>query len=268
MSHFSKTIFSVFLFSFAIISCKHKPDPYAGSGKLIINFSHYVDGAPIVRDSIKYVNAAGNRYSVTEIKYFVSEISLHRNNGEVIVVKEKEGIHYVDEDIPSTKKWEITDDIQAGEYDSISFIFGIKVEKNKSYLFVNPPEVNMMWPEILGGGYHLLMINGYWINSNNQNSPFNFHMGTGQIYKNGIINTDSIIGYVDNSFRLSLPASSFTLKNNETREIEIVMNIESWFKTPHIYDHNYWGGAIMQKQAAMQMAKENGWDVLTIGSIE
>jgi hypothetical protein len=45
------------------------------------------------------------------------------------------------------------------------------------------------------------------------------------------------------------------------------MNIESWFQTPHIYDHNYWGGAIMQNQAAMQMAKENGFDVFEIGVI-
>jgi hypothetical protein len=25
-------------------------------------------------------------------------------------------------------------------------------------MFVNPPEVNMAWPEVLGGGYHYLML--------------------------------------------------------------------------------------------------------------
>ena len=29
-------------------------------------------------------------------------------------------------------------------------------------MFVNPPEVNMMWPDVLGGGYHYLMLNGKW----------------------------------------------------------------------------------------------------------
>ncbi len=36
----------------------------------------------------------------------------------------------------------------------------------------------------------------------------------------------------------------------------------------HIYDHNYWSGAIMQKQPAMQMVKENGFDVFTVGKNE
>ncbi len=36
----------------------------------------------------------------------------------------------------------------------------------------------------------------------------------------------------------------------------------------HIYDHNYWGGAIMQNQPAMHMAKENGFDVFTVGKNE
>ncbi len=258
-------IFSILVFC----SCKkHKPEPITGTGKLILKFTHFVDGQPLQKDSMKYVNAAGNHYSVSEIKYFVSEINLHKSDGSTKTINEWKEIHYIDEDIPDTKIWNIYDNITVGNYDSITFVFGIRSEKNKSFMFVNPPEVNMMWPDILGGGYHLLMINGFWKNSSNQNAPFNFHMGIGQIYKNNIINTDSIIAYVDNSFKVNLPASSFTINKDETKEIQIIMNIESWFKTPHIYDHNFWGGAIMQKQPAMQMAKENGWDVFSIGYIK
>jgi hypothetical protein len=46
------------------------------------------------------------------------------------------------------------------------------------------------------------------------------------------------------------------------------MNVDSWFKTPHINDHNYWGGASIQKQPALQMVKENGFDVFTVGKTE
>jgi hypothetical protein len=68
-----------------------------------------------------------------------------------------------------------------------------------------------------------------------------------------------------NAFRL--PASAFSVEENKTTHFEIIMNIDSWFKTPHIYDHNYRGGAIMQKQPAMPMAKENGADVFKVGII-
>ena len=70
------------------------------------------------------------------------------------------------------------------------------------------------------------------------------------------------------TINVKLPNSAFTIEENKTRNIEIIMNIDSWFDTPHIYDHNYWGGAIMQNQEAMQMVKENGFDVFTVGKIQ
>ena len=157
--------------------------------------------------------------------------------------------------------------LNPGDYDSISFTFGIPKEKNISLMYVNPPEVNMAWPDMMGGGYHYLMINGFWKNTNNQKTPFNFHLGIGQIYS-GPNSTGTITGFVQNYFPVSLKNASFSIRKGETKEIQIIMNIDGWFKTPNVYNHNYWGGAIMQNQAAMQMAKENGFDVFTIGSIK
>jgi hypothetical protein len=94
--------------------------------------------------------------------------------------------------------------------------------------------------------------------------PFNFHLGIGQLYKGNGYNVDSIYAFVQNYFTVSLPGSSFELADKEKLTFRLTMNIERWFENPHVWDHNYWGGAIMQKQPAMQMARENGWDVFTI----
>jgi hypothetical protein len=128
--------------------------------------------------------------------------------------------------------------------------------------------VNMMWPEVLGGGYHYMMINGKWRDSANFVQNFAFHLGIGQLYKSNVIDVDSIYAFVQNYFTVNLPNADFTIEKDKKCEIEIVMNIDSWFNTPHVYDHNYWGGAIMQNQSAMQMAKENGFDVFTVGKIQ
>jgi len=61
-----------------------------------------------------------------------------------------------------------------------------------------------------------------------------------------------------------LPSSEFTIAEDKTTEITIRMNIEKWFKEPHIYDHNQWGGDIMEKQAAMKLVSENGWNVFSV----
>jgi hypothetical protein len=253
---------------FLDISCNNdKPDAGEKTGHISFNFTHLVDGLPLEKDNMKYVNAAGNPYEINQLMYFISDVTLHKSDGKTILISDWTDIHYVDIDIPSTLTWDVYDDIATGAYDSVSFIFGITTEKNQSFRFVNPPEVNMMWPDILGGGYHYMMINGSWKDNANVIKSFAFHLGIGQLYKSNVIEVDSIYAFVQNYFSVKLPNSSFTVEENKTRNIEVIMNVDSWFKTPHIYDHNYWGGAIMQKQPAMQMVKENGADVFKTGEV-
>ncbi len=265
-------LLTILLFGFLMltnISCNNdKPEPTQPTGHISFSFTHLVDGLPLVKDNMKYVNAAGNPYEINQVMYFISDVTLHKSDGTKKLISDWTDIHYVDIDMPETLKWDVYDDIRSGAYDSVSFTFGITAEKNKSFMFVNPPEVNMMWPDILGGGYHYMMINGSWKDQSNVIKSFAFHLGIGQLYKSDVIVVDSIYAFVQNYFDVKLPNSTFTIEENKTRHIEIVMNIDSWFKTPHVYDHNYWSGAIMQNQSAMQMVKENGFDVFTVGKIE
>lgn len=250
-----------------ITSCtREEPDdgdPEIQSGKIVFTFRHLEHGKDLVTDTLAYMNAAGNRYLVTEIQYFISDVVLHRDDGVRQILNEWKDIHYVDTDIPSTHSWQVFDQIAQGAYDSISFTFGINESKNISMMFVNPPEANMFWPEYLGGGYHYLKLNGKWLGPDELLNPFEFHLGIGQYYDN----EGNITGFVHNHFNVTLQASSFEVAPGDTLVIPIEMNIESWFETPNVYDFNYWGGGIMQNQEAMQDVKENGMDVFTIGDV-
>ena len=248
-------------------SCKKSDDPVPAppSGTIEFSIDHQVNGQPLKENELMYRNAAGNDYMITDLIYFISDIAFYRNDGTFTMIGATKDIFYVDENIPETKTIRFSDPIPAGTYDSINFIFGISEKKNKSHLFVNPPEVLMGWPEVLGGGYHYMMINGKWRDTTGNIMPFNFHLGIGQLYHGSGYNVDSIFAFVQNYFVVSLPGSSFQLKDKETLTFRLTMNIEQWFENPYVYDHNYWGGAIMQKQPAMQMAKENGRDVFSIG---
>lgn len=257
--------FLVFLMGH-LSACKKSDDttPAVPSGKVVFLINHQVNGQPLKENELIYTNAAGNDYLITEVKYFISDITFYRNDGSNKMIGDWKDIFYVDENIPETKTIRFFDKIPAGTYDSINFIFGISKEKNKSFMFVDPPEVNMFWPEVLGGGYHYLMINGKWKDTTGVNMPFNFHLGIGQLYHGSTYNVDSIYAFVQNYFTVSLPGSAFTITDNDTATFQLTMNIENWFENPHIFDFNQWGGAIMQNQQAMQMAKENGWDVFSI----
>ena len=251
-----------------IITCscnKEKSEPsITDTGKISIKFLHNVAGDSLIRNSLVYTNLAGNQYEISELKYFISDLVLFSDKGEKINIYKWKQIHYVDLDYENTLQWDVFDDIPVGNYDSISFVFGIDEQKNKSFYFVNPPEVNMFWPEILGGGYHYMMLNGKWKTNDNQIFPFNFHLGIGQIYSGTSTSTDSIIGYVQNYFKVTLKTPELIIEKSKTKIIKISMDINSWFETPHVYNHDYWGCNIMQNQNAMLTAKENGFDVFSI----
>ena len=255
--------FTAFVLLASLYSCKEEdPEP----GKISLAFMEFVDGLPLVVDTVRYENEAGNEYLVSEVQYFISDLILYYQDGNSYEIKDSKGIHYVDTDIPGTKEWMITDDVPSGVIDSIVFTFGLDEETNKSGLFTNPPESNMFWPDELGGGYHYMKLNGKWLDTQMMLNPFNFHLGIGQTYDT----TGQVTGFVQNYFKVSVflaVYSSFIIKVNpgQTTDLGLIMNIDSWFKTPHTWDFNNMGGMMMQNQDALKAACENGFDVFAIG---
>ncbi len=262
-------IFLMITSGLILTGCPDKPneEPVKDSGKITFFFEHTIDQEPIHYDTLLYTNAAGNPYMVNEIQYFISDVKLFNENGSVKTIDGWKDIHYVDTDIQATHQWEVYDEIEKGNYDSIAFTFGISEEKNLSFMYVNPPEKDMFWPEYLGGGYHYMKLNGKWLPEDQtyQTVPFDFHLGIGQIYYSY---PDSITGFVHNNFDVSLPASGFTMNTGELKTMVITMHVENWFKDPFEYDHDVHGGYIMQNQEAMQMVKENGNNVFTFFEIK
>ena len=246
-----------------LISCK---EDKADKGKITFHFKEVVDQDSLVLDSMKYTNEAGNEYLITEVQYFISNLQIHYNDGSSYTVVQDEGIHYIDSDIPETHTWEILEDIPAGRIDSISFIFGLNEEDNLSGRFTDPPESNMFWPDELGGGYHYMKLNGKFLTTNSFIEPFNFHLGIGQTYDtNGLVT-----GFIHNYFRtncyLAIYSSFIAIVEPDImNHLGIGMDISSWFKTPHIWDFDDWGGMMMQNQEAQEKAAENGFDVFFIG---
>lgn len=241
-----------------VASCNDDSES-GGYGSLAFTFHHFIDGEPAVFNVIQYTNAAGNEYEVTEVQWFISDITLKTAGGSKLVLDKKEFAHYVDTN-PNreyTLSWTIPEKVPAGEYVSISMTFGIKGEKNKHYIFPDQPESSMEWPIALGGengGYHYMKLNGFWKTPEGERKPFNFHLGVGQERNEA----NEITGFVQNWFEVELANSGFKLEPGKTATVSLAMNIEEWFVNPHVYDHNQYGGAIMHNQEAMGKGCENG----------
>lgn len=287
----NKTWALAWLLLLAMSACNNKEaskhDPI--SGQLQIEIVHTIDDLPIETNQLIYTNAAGNEYLITEAQWFISDLRLIKADGESVPVHSNEGVFYIDSDLAETMHINPESDFPAGEYTGLAFTFGFNEASNLSNRFVNPPESFMFWPDYLGGGYHYLKLNGKWRNSEAQLASFNFHLGIGQMYdstatKSQMTNITEccapmhcegfkppednkmlpITGFIQNHFEVVLNNSPFTIEQGKAKALTLNMKIENWFKSPHIYDHNQWGGSIMQNQAAMQIGCENGWDVFEL----
>lgn len=235
-----------------------------GYGNLDVRISHTANGKPLVTDTLVLTNEAGNRYLVTEIQWFISNITLRDEEGNTYTLSHREvgtlfptaqeHIFYIDTNIPGSQTLEVAP-LPCGHYTSISFTFGLDQDDNQTGLFTNPPESNMFWPEPLGGGYHYMKLNGKYLDGDGNMVPLNVHLGIGQNATHS--------QFYQNYFTVDIPID-FLLEENQDNGICIDMNIDNWFRGPHVYDFNTYGSAIMQNQEAQNILKENGNDVFSV----
>lgn len=224
------------------------------TGHVTLNFSFVVDEDSLRLDTCLYRNAAGNLYEVNDVQYFISKVMLVDDANNNTEITENQGIHYVDIRIPGTLVWHISDEIPEGNYCSIVFVFGLESTQNTSGFFPNPPENNMSWPDILGGGYHYMKINGRWIDAAGGRQPFNLHTGK--------IATDT--GFTDNTFTVTLPLKQFAVSKNSNSELTLQMNVNAWYSNPYLFDFNVFGGSIMQNREAQEVLRANGHNIFNV----
>jgi hypothetical protein len=240
-------IIALFAFVTLSSSCKKKDDAAAAQYQVSFYFAHKVGSESLQFDTIRYINAFGNHYSIATLKYFISNITLHKSGGGTLIYDEE---HYVDATDSSTFIFIPADKIPPGNYSGISFIYGLDTIKNVTGRFLNPPESEMEWPVPMGGGYHYMKLEGK-------------HDSSGVI-KNYQAHTGQLMG-IPYFINVTLPASSFTI-TGQGAEVRIVMDINEWWMNPNILDLNDITG-IMGNGFFQQQLKENGADVFSVGSI-
>jgi len=176
---------------------------------LNINFKHYVDGLELVVNEMIYTNPSNVNYSIQTLRYLISDIIIHSNNGDKVLLDE---VHFIDISIDSTLTLSIPQ-IHYQNYTSISFTMGLDSVKNITNLFLNENFFpSFVWPEFLGGGYHYMQLEGDF------NSVFN-----GYTTHTGATNG------IDFSFSKVFPIVDIT-------NININMEITNWYKNPETLD--------------------------------
>ncbi|MCB0804584.1 MAG: hypothetical protein KDC05_02235 [Bacteroidales bacterium] len=248
-----KILFALFLAFSLLTGCdKDDDDNQDNSPKdvsLKFYFNHRIGNAQLLFDSVAYQNDFGNVYGVSTLKYFVSDFTLHKDDGSTYLIDEA---HYVDGRDNATRTFTPSGKIPAGTYNSLTFVFGLTEEKNVDGTYPDPPENQMEWPPAMGHGYHYMKLEGKF--EMNGGSYENFQAHTGASMNNPYF------------IEVELPMPLVVAAGDE-KIVSLRMDINKWWSSPNELDLNEVSG-IMGNPAMQEKLKANGADVFSLESIE
>jgi len=235
-----KILFITSLIAITFFSCD-KPT----QTDLTINFTHTVDGIELTTNSMIYTNAAGENYDIKTLKYLISDITLHADDGNTLLLDE---VHFVDISEESTFSFTI-EDVPNNNYTSISYTMGLDTIKNINNLYVNELfHSAMVWPETNGGGYHYMKLEGAY---NNDSTFYNTHTGGTMGGDYSFNNMEDISLTVDDDLG--------------DISVNVNMEINNWYNSPNQIEFSSYGMGIMMNMMMQMNIQMNGiTDVFSI----
>jgi hypothetical protein len=228
--------------SLFLLSCGEDEESKLDNAQISFQFKHFYKTQELeirADNNLIYTNSANNPWNVKVLKYYISKLSLVNQDGTVYDVNMYKYINPAELEASYTQY--LLKDIPNGRYTKLSFIFGIDSARNKPFVLENTSENNSMeWPSQIGGGYHFMMMDGVFRNSNNQLSGYGIHLG-----KPG------------NQIKYEFPID-FTAVEGKKSSINIKMSIDQWFDGLNKIDLNDGYGYIMEDDAKQLLFKQNG----------
>jgi hypothetical protein len=157
--------------SIVSFSCKKKSKDRSVS----IAFKNTVDGLPIEKDKLIYSNVAGNKYSVSLLKYFVTNAVLVQHDGTEYKLNNYDLIDEFDKEKFSTIE---AGNIPGAHYTKLKFYVGLDKIRNHEGAQDGDldPLYNMIWS--WNTGYIFLKHEGQLITPTNDTVVMQYHIAT------------------------------------------------------------------------------------------
>ncbi len=175
---------------------------------IVLHFNNVAGDQRLQLDSGIYTNAAGEKFSVTLLQYFISNIQFTAVDGQQYIVPQDSSYFFIQQDDSASQF--CTVHVPAGAYRSVSFVVGVdslrctsKIDKRKGVL--DPSATDMYWG--WNSGYIFLKVEG--LSPAAPEDPvglhkFRYHIGGFGGYKTSTINNIKTIKLdLTNNFQLN-----------------------------------------------------------------
>ncbi|AFL81009.1 hypothetical protein Aeqsu_1520 [Aequorivita sublithincola DSM 14238] len=242
-------------------SSNYNPDANTDDGSCVynknvtLNFTQNWDGKDVTNSDFNttiFTNEFGSLLNITKLRYLISRISLLKADGSTVDFEEYKLIDLED---PTSLKLTPAKLAPTGDYNGIAFTYGFNEKDNTSGSLPDLNAANWNWPDMLGGGYHFMQMEGKYDDGSGGELPYAYHNGTARV-SNGVF---------EQNFLTFIFTQNFTITNDAT--IEIKMNIAEWYKNPYTWNLNDYNIDLMMNYDAQKLMHDNGATVFSIGAI-
>ena len=233
---FLRVLVFITLSMFLLAGCKKNETQ---TGTLQINLSYKVDNRALQFDTVAYTCDAGYTYEVTRLNYYLSNFVFTKSDGSQY---QSDKVFYVDASQVAENTL-MFGNFAAGNCTGVNFVLGLDSAHNISDLLPATTEnINMLWPGIMGDGYHFMKLEGHY-NDTSGTVGFAMHLGR-------------------NNNRVHIQINrSINITGNSTTNTNLIMNINEWFRNPALYDFKTDGSYSMSNDSAMHKLCTNGTDI-------
>lgn len=247
-----KKIIYLLCLSVMLFSCSDENDTQQ-QVSLTMNFTHNWDGTAIagVGTSLDYTNANGEDLSIERLRYLISNVTLSRTGFTDIVLN---GYNLVDLGEGTGLSYTPSTAISPGTYD-VSFIFGFNNTDNQSGIYTDLNSATWNVPDMMGGGYHYMQLEGKFMNTSSVETNYAYHA------IRAVDNPGMNPTFPQDTF-FTVNLGSVTITDDAT--IEVQANMAEWFKNPNTWDLNVLNNMLMPNSAAQIMMHANGQNVFSL----
>jgi hypothetical protein len=242
-----------------IFACNNDDtDTSQQESSISFNLLHSWDDTPVTNkdfNTLKFTNANGETMSITKLRYLISDVTFTKATGETIVL---EGHQLIDVTKNTNLNTPSLGKIPNGTYSDVSFTFGFDNDANynTNHLDLNTAVWNV--PEMLGGGYHYMQLEGKFIDTTNTEKGYAYHA------IRAVDNSGETQKFEDTFFTVNLGSATIS----KDTAFSINMNIAAWFKTPNTWDLNELNTMLMPNFEAQLLMFQNGQDVFRLTAID
>ncbi len=248
---FKKRFFLPILVMFFVACDKNDDQPQ--NTPVSIDFSHSFNQQEIDSsnfNALDYTNGFGTTLSITRLRYLISQISFTNQQGIKTIVKDYQLV-----DLSQDNSLAINDILLPPGAYNLKMRFGFTEATNTSSIYPDLNAASWNVPDMLGGGYHYMQLEGRFLDPTNE--PFIYAYHTISAVQNpGPENTRE-----DTSIEIDLGEITVT---QDATQINVTMDINQWFENPNLWDLNILNGMLMGNYTAQKMMQENGQTVFSL----